>query len=263
MRRLYGGPRAAARFLTLGDLGGVCAVDAGARGAFFLQTRCAAPLDRYEFGSAARVRACVREVLQSFARLHAAGYVHGDVKLDNMMACGARFKLIDFFKAAPVAGLAAAYAAHAWWPPTSSRSPMSWRAWGAEHYTGVVFAANLIAVYGRDLVTSPEFREFAQSAYASTERAVAAWRAAHPGAPPSDLAAVYARSFDLFDLGCGLQALACAGPPRMPAPRASAGVRADLRELARRLTHYDAPDFTQDAREALAAWAAAGAVRRG
>jgi hypothetical protein len=57
----------------------------------------------------------------------------------------------------------------------------------------------------------------------------------------------HAFSFDLFNLGVTLAAVAC----RRRAPLSPA-TRARALDLARRLTHYDAPDFCgDDARAAV------------
>ena len=58
----------------------------------------------------------------------------------------------------------------------------------------------------------------------------------------SDVALRYARSFDLFNFGVLCAHVACSIQ--------SGKTATALMGLARRLTHYDAVDFTQDAREA-------------
>jgi len=282
--RVAYGPTGASEFTTLGALAvgkaHLAAVHVPAIGAYFIfSARCETPLDRYSFDNGADVDEFVRDVLESFARLHAAGMIHGDVKLDNMIRCsaagrckadgkallaGRRYRLIDW---------GAATEAHRDLPrrylgggrSRNTASPLAWFAWGLGPIAGQIAFVQHARKQGSGLsalILSVEFWRLAIGAVSSSERHLARLRrmAAERGGDTSE-AAIRAlvlekhwRSFDLYNMGVILGSLAVT-------TRGGAARRAALLAVAVRLTHYDHPEFCGD--DAEAALRHYGALRHG
>ena len=245
--------------------------------------RCGPTLDGYAFDGESIVR-FVSDMLRSFAMIHGSGYVHGDVKLDNMIHCSAddRFKLIDWGLAEGVARLRARYLRGVG-RPKNYGSPLSWHLYlgalgpakylgsldggllgalgSAQHFGSLEPAKGWVTYMGyytlkmfRDLRLRPGFRRFILQAGSSFN----AWLVRHSAASKSKSKDdqrtfdKYKWSFDLFNLGMTIARLAT--DPRV-ARRVPNDTRANLLTLARRLTHYGDDDFVgDDANRALRAW---------
>lgn len=261
VRKAYG-EKAYRQFTTLGSLQvgkkkGLEVMGLETPDAFYIMSRkCEVPLDRYKF-SAASIDAFVRDVLSSIDRLHKGGMYHCDLKLDNMIFCAKerRFKLIDWGNSDDETTLLGRYERRE--HPKALASPVSWMAWGLGPLASVASMTHIVIVNAGPLIRCPMFRAFMLSCKESFSQAIeqdggdikkeldrgrsdAAFRRA--------IAKKYARSFDLFSIGIVIAHIVC--DTRSLSERR----KALLGDLARRLTHYGAPDFTQDAGEALRWW---------
>lgn len=245
----YGGAGKVAHFTTLGGMrvGGfadVVGVELHDDRRYIFSRRCDVPLDKHAFGKDADH--FVRDLLESFAALHAGGLVHCDVKLDNMIMCGDRFKLIDWGSSERFEQVARRYVGKG-----NTASPMAWAAWGTGIATPAFYVGYFAVLYGLAPLKCADFVRLASGAYASF-RAAYDKEVQRQSRARSDegfrrgLLRRYVRSIDLFSFGMVLAHVACVFSKRL-----SRRARARMLELARRLTHYDDPDFTQDAGEAL------------
>jgi hypothetical protein len=262
VRAAYGGEAdAARRFTTLvsplrwrGEE--VIAIHVPRADAYYtLGERCDVPLDKLAF-EARHIEPFVTQILGSFARLHAGGLVHADVKLDNMILCGAdTFKLIDWGATLTLEGLREVYRRTL--SPKNSASPMAWFAWGLgplAPQTSLIVIAKMPRC-GALLLESSRFRAFCRSLRASYRTAIERLVAGAPGRSEAHtrmaVVRAHARSFDLFNFGLLLESIACwRGAAHL-------GVALDARVsgLARRLTHYADPEFLgNDAQAALRWW---------
>jgi hypothetical protein len=95
---------------------------------YVLSRRCAAAVSAVIFDDAS-LRRFLAETTESLRLLHAGGWVHGDVKLANMVECGggsgARFRLIDWELAVSAAELRRGR-----FVTKNFASPMFWYCWG-------------------------------------------------------------------------------------------------------------------------------------
>ena len=273
VRKAYssGGKDGVAEFTTIGSLvlqgvGEVAALETP-RASYVFSVRCDQALDKFDFGTTADVRAFVRDVLRSFARLHAGGAAHCDVKLDNMIRCsgssgarssskGARFKLIDWGGSDTLEDLVVRYTQGVHLPKNTG-SPFAWAAWGVGPALPAFQLGYAVWWYSYDAASCPAFAALLNSSHASFERAYVSMRRAFfsrglKGAQDgerefrAEVVRRYARSFDLYSLGLVFAHVACLNRPGV-----SEATRTSLMRLARVMTHYDDPDFCQDAADLL------------
>jgi hypothetical protein len=223
---------------------------------YMLSRKCDTPLDRHPFERPDELLEMARDVLESFARLHAGGVLHADVKLDNMVFCaapedkGKRFKLIDWGGSIEVGDLRRQYLASR--EPKNTASPMAWYAWGlGTRLTVKAFMLLHGRLYPRSFLTSLEYARFCASSLQSFTVALERVQARTPDERATRAAILdeHARSFDLYNLGLALAHLATSTPAGTRDP----GAHARVMRLARALTHYADPDFVgNDAERALA-----------
>lgn len=240
---------------------------------YTLQTRCDVPLDRFDFARTPEVLEFVKNIEDSFAILHAAGFLHADVKRDNMIFCrggkppltpphgtsrgsappggsgkGVRggiapsFKLIDWGGSTSVERLRRRYLGKAWVRPKNCLTPMAWFIYGAERVSSLIFFGRALTLHSDALTSSNEFRTFLASAFASTEDEIQRLIAASPASLDQAAARRLAfklhwRSFDLFNFGLIVAEIACTTRGGM----GNRKVHADLMQMAVRLTHYVPP----------------------
>lgn len=232
-----------------------------ATGAMYtFQARCHVPLDRFEFIRTSEVLRFVRDIQASFRILHAAGFIHADVKRDNMMYCRSpprasapskAFQLIDWGASTSVDRLRRGYlrGSAAWIPPVRPKnclSPIAWFAYGAAPFSSLIFFGRALTLHGHALTTSHEFRTFAATAYASAEAEVERL-VAFASASSSSFSSLdqvearrlafklHWRSFDLFNFGLIVAEVACTTPGGTRDPR----VHSQLMDLAGRLTRIE------------------------
>ena len=236
---------------------------------YMLSRRCDVTLDRYEFRDPAELLEMARDLLDSFARIHAAGVLHADVKLDHMVFCAShsaapsrRFKLIDWGGSVTAARLRRLYLGSR--EPKNTTSPMAWYAWGlGPQLTVKAFALMHARQFARTLLTSLEFARFCEGSLASFTLAIERMEAEHGSPSPSErrragllpaeravrraIMDEHSPSFDLYCLGLTLAHRAVS----THAGTADPGVHARVMGLARALTHYgDAGFLGDDAAEA-------------
>ena len=222
---------------------------------YVLSARCETPLDRFAFDKPKDIVQFTGEVLASFARLHAGGMLHADVKLDNMIYCASerRFKLID-------------WGASLMFPDDVRReymtthrarnttSPMAWYAFGlGSRLTRTVFMFQNGKMHPRAFLTSTDFQRIVIGAYASYRRTLDRILDGVGGDETLARGVVlerHARSFDLYSFGMVLAGIAVGS-----AGAQQGAIRAPLLALAERLTHYDHPEAVcDDAAAALRLW---------
>ena len=249
---------------------------------YMLSSKCDTPLDRHAFERPGELIEMARDVLDSFARLHAGGMLHADVKLDNMVFCsmaGAkargrrrRFKLIDWGGSIGESELRDRYMSTQ--EPKNTCSPMAWYAWGlGPRLTVKAFMLLHARMYRSEFLTSLEFVRFCASSLESFTHAVeriecreheargqrggsggTRWSRRLSGLLPAErkvrlaLLAEHTRSFDLYNLGLALASLAVS----TPAGTLDGAVHARVMRLARSLTHYGDADFAGN--DAALAW---------
>ena len=266
------GPRDSARYTTLASklTWGVSAAErvvglhVPATGAYYtISTRCSTPLDRMAFADR-DVPVLVRDILNSFQRLHAGGLLHGDVKLDNMIHCGksgsskrmsgrsggpVAFRLIDWGATIRLKeDLPKVYLETL--SPKNTASPMAWYAWGLGPVIDQTFLVMHTQLYPRTFFTSPSFAAFCASSLASFHRQLISLTAAERERGKkvtlerqvrTTIVRRHGRSFDLYNFGLALAHLAYTfGHAWAPATKTR------TLALARRLTHYDHPEFVGD-----------------
>jgi hypothetical protein len=219
-------------------------------GFFVLSSRCETPLDRFDF-DARSAPLLVRHVLEGIACLQAARMLHADIKLDNMIYCASdrRFKLIDWGQTKTLDALVASYTGRRA-RPENIGSPMAYFAYGLGEAACAVYMTYHVVNFMGDTLRCADFDQLLLSCRASFLRKMAHLRALHDDerALRKIVAERYAASFDTFGFGMICAHVACRflkdGEP----------VRERLLDLARRLTHYDATDFVQDAAVAGRRW---------
>jgi hypothetical protein len=259
------GPRDSARYTTLASkltwgTERVVGLHVPATGAYYtISTRCSTPLDRMAFADR-DVPVLVRDILNSFRRLHAGGLLHGDVKLDNMIHCGSRrisksgsspvaFRLIDWGATIRLKeDLPKVYLETL--SPKNTASPMAWYAWGLGPVIDQTFLVMHTQLYPRTFFTSPSFAAFCASSLASFHRQLISLTAAERERGKkvtlerqvrTTIVHRHGRSFDLYNFGLALAHLAYTfGHAWAPATKTR------TLALARRLTHYDHPEFVGD-----------------
>jgi hypothetical protein len=245
--RAYG--RSAERFTTLRAFSlGMVGLFVPATGLHYtLQARCDVPLDRLAFGRPNELDAMVRDLLASFARLHDAGMLHADVKLDNMMLCGRSYKLVDWGAAIPAAELRRRYLSQVGSRPKNCLTPLAWFAYGLAPVSLPIFLVRHAMLFGLG-TTSLAFQGLMASALASAQAEIERLEAEHADTGAARDAAMrrHWRSFDLFNLGMAIAHLACSRSGGL-----KKAVHARLMRLARALTHYDPPYYCDDAAAAL------------
>jgi serine/threonine protein kinase len=227
---------------------------------FIFSQRCGPPLDKYRFNDRS-VRQFVLDILRGFSIVHGAGIVHGDVKLDNMIFCknDRTFKIIDWGLAEHLAKLRARYMGHK--KPKNYGSPMSWYVWGLwRRMSWATYLGYYLFKWSPKVMECSEFRTFLMSAGRSFDDLMATNGDGDKkgNSNRAKLLQRYACSFDLFNFGVILASLAtCTDNPheRNGSSSFKQSTRAALLNLATRLTHYGAPDFIDNADEALRCWA--------
>jgi serine/threonine protein kinase len=226
-------------------------------GFYIMSGKCDTPLDKFKF-TQKNVAGFVRDILFGFSTLHAGNVLHCDVKLDNMIYCASerRFKLIDWGASDTMPAVRKRYMDVE--RPKNTSSPFAWFAWGLGAAASVVYMSFHALKYAGDMVGCSDYRSLILSARDSFESAYDKLVEANKtknkkGNGKMDEEALrrhvldrYVRSFDLFSFGFILAHIACSGDKEL-----TTGMRQRLLKLARRLTHYDDPDFTQDAADAL------------
>ena len=252
----------AARYTTLRPLrivgiGRVIGLECGRGGnRYVLSARCETPLDRFTFARPADIDRFVPDVLSAFAKLHAGGMMHADVKLDNMIHCAEerRFKLIDWGASMRAPDqVMRVYALNAA-PPRNTASPMAWFAYGVgSRLARAVFAYQNGRMHPRGFLTSPDYQRLILGAHSSYRRALDGLLAEVGGSEKRARELIverHWRSFDLYSLGIVLAGIAIG--------TVGGGVRRRrLLALAVRLTHYDHPErVCDDAAAALRFWEA-------
>jgi len=129
----------------------------------------------------------LKEIMESVVLLQEAGYQHNDIKLDNIVECGDRFKLIDWGQAGPIDKLYVG--------DMIGTSPMKWYLEGAPSYFAQKILDLRAAMVNGGYDKSPAFRE--QYARIRDELYVVV------GETPSRAVLFdrYKRSFDIFMCG--------------------------------------------------------------
>ena len=191
---------------------------------YTLQNRCQIPLDKFKFKEASEVREFVRDIMDSFEILHGAGYLHADVKRDNMIYCesgleGRKYRLIDWGASTSVERMKKGYLGGTYARPKNSISPIAWFAYGAEPIAKWVTMGRAALLHTNAFTSSPEFRQFAADAIANAtvkiERLIEeTGEAAGINSIEQPRARKLAfdrhwRSFDLFNLGFIFAEIAC------------------------------------------------------
>ena len=227
-------------------------------GFYIMSGRCETPLDKFKF-TQKNVGGFVRDILFGFSMLHAGNVLHCDVKLDNMIYCVSdrRFKLIDWGASDTMPAVRKRYMDVE--RPKNTSSPFAWFAWGLGAAASIVYMSFHALKHAGDMVGCSDYRSLILSARDSFESAYAKLvdecrnKSRTKPSKNGDEDALrrlvlnrYVRSFDLFSFGFIIAHVACSSDKDL-----TVGMRQRLLKLARRLTHYDDPDFTQDAADAL------------
>jgi hypothetical protein len=189
---------------------------------YTLQSRCQTPLDRFEFKEHTEVRMFVRDIMASFKRLHAAGYLHADVKRDNMIYCstkgpsGRKFRLIDWGASTSKERIRKGYLGGTYVRPKNSISPIAWFVYGAEPVAQWITLGRAATLHSRAFTTSPEFRQFAADAISASREKIdklieETGEETSVEQPKARRLAFdrHWRSFDLFNLGFIFAEIAC------------------------------------------------------
>ena len=140
---------------------------------YTLQTRCQVPLDRFKFKEVSEVREFVRDIMASFDVLHKAGYLHADVKRDNMIYCslgdgGRKFRLIDWGACTSIQRMRKGYIGGTYVRPKNSISPIAWFVYGAEPVARWITMGRAALLHTNAFTSSPTFRQFAADAIAGS-----------------------------------------------------------------------------------------------
>jgi hypothetical protein len=261
VRRAYG--RDAERFTTLGELdvgGGLrllglhirrrIAEGEDATDYYAFGNRCGPTLGGYDWSSAsmAEVDALVRQTLDSLARLHAAGMLHNDIHMENLIYCAPskRFKFIDWGTSAEISEMRSGNDLH-----HKPRSPLGWFVMGAGPHTMALAIVKCASPYKSVFLTSLRFQAFIYGAVLSGNRLIARMMRSSGLDELAVRRAIMASmlpSFDLFNLGIGYASIAVRCGDSEASER--------LMKLAERLTHYDDDEtyIGNDAAAALRTW---------
>lgn len=189
---------------------------------YTLQTRCQTPLDRFHFRDQGEVHEFARDIVASFKRLHTAGYLHADVKRDNMIHCsesrgGARkFRLIDWGASASIDRIRKGYLGGTYVRPKNSISPIAWFVYGAEPVAQWITLGRAATLHARAFTTSPVFRQFASDAISASrdkiEKLIEETQEESSVDQPKARRLAFDRhwtTFDLFNLGFIFAEIAC------------------------------------------------------
>lgn len=217
-------------------------------------SRCQTTIDNVDFDDQSTKR-LVTHVLESLSRLHSGGVVHNDIKLANIMLCSsnsrkAKFKLIDWGGSRSVADIVRRVRSGVLSNRGGSKSPMAWLCWGAAHpaAAAAMFLTHDAYSDSKVLRSCADFGRLIAGAAASFTNSFLETKVVST-ARRAKLARQYAPSFDTFNLGLCIAAIACRSKSKLNKTMYEA-----LLDLSRRLTHYGDPDFTQDAAVALSTW---------
>lgn len=193
---------------------------------YTLQTRCQVPLDRFRFKEASDVKEFVRDIMDSFDVLHKAGYIHADVKRDNMIYCsssrdvrGRRFRLIDWGASTSIERMRKGYLGGTYVRPKNSISPIAWFVYGAEPVAKWITLGRAAMLHTRAFTSSPTFRQFAADAIAGATEKIE--KIVEETGEDSGIYSIeqpkarrlafnrHWKSFDLFNLGFIFAEIAC------------------------------------------------------
>jgi hypothetical protein len=146
--------------------------------------RCGATLDNHTFDNYAGCKAMVVDLLSSLAILHKSGWLHGDMKPDNVICCNSnanaksasktmQYRIIDFGGAINTAKLEVAWAGL--FDVIRARSPVAWYVTGSSVSTSVFLSKSILAfLYGRRIfVGSSDLVRARDVMHGSFERYVA------------------------------------------------------------------------------------------
>lgn len=134
-------------------------------------------------------RALVRDVLESLVALQAAGMAHNDIKLDNVVRCDGKYKLIDWGNASKLGfGIKTEGSPY-------TTSPLRWYTLGKPALAAKLWMAGRALVGKRNILFEPMFLE-------QTTRIKTQFDAVLLGTTDREaLYKKYARSFDVFAVG--------------------------------------------------------------
>jgi hypothetical protein len=218
---------------------------------FSFGQRCSRSGSEVEFDDPASIDHFVRDILKSFAVLHGAKILHGDVKLDNLMYCPLqrRFKLIDW--GASVGFRDAREMFSRMTRPKNMSSPAFWVAWGLDDPGSTLGRMLHIAMHaklGSAVQYNVEFARICLEAYDSFLR----FSVSEDDLQTTLRGDAFLASYDLYNMGIMLLLLL----QYSKAGRAAPVLHAAVLELVRRLMFYDHPQFlgSKGADAALAWW---------
>ena len=187
---------------------------------YTLQSRCQTPLDRFKFKEHSDVRMFVRDIMASFNRLHSAGYLHADVKRDNMILCSGsgtrKFRLIDWGASTSTDRIRKGYLGSSYVRPKNSISPLAWFVYGAEPVAQWITLGRAATLHSHAFATSPTFRQFASDAISASREKIdklieETGEETSVEQPKARRLAFdrHWRAFDLFNMGFILAEIAC------------------------------------------------------
>lgn len=228
---------------------------------YVFSTRCDLPINHLAF-TPQMVVPFVSDILFGFAKLHAGGVFHNDVKFDNMIYCAKdqRYKLIDWGSSGDRAYVAKRIIKGT--RPINSPSPFAWRAAGLSSWAPTLMRHNVSMRYMASLTFRPEFMAFLNDVHAAYDVELARFEAALPPGVSIDsdkgrklMIDTYAPSFDLFSFGFMLAYLACT-PSHLGGISDDRAAHDVVMALARKLTMFHADGLHNDAEKAYAWWKA-------
>jgi serine/threonine protein kinase len=231
----------------------VCAVHMSYRGAprkdlkMVFSVRCERTADAVVYDDETCIR-LITDVTSSMSVLHRAGMIHGDVKLDNMVQCsGGVFKLIDWEMAldATERGVKRGFVRGTLL--RNYASPLAWRLWGLS--SGHNSTAAFLLYYAfKQTAWFVKARGALITDIARVAMAYDRFVMQRDDVSPSRLYDEYVYSFDLFNLGFILLAIARdrSGTLSRLTPR----VKSFVIDVSRRMTEYDHPEFFRSAHDA-------------
>jgi serine/threonine protein kinase len=220
------------------------------------QSLCESPSDMV-FSSRGEVHSFVRDLLDGFQLVHAAEILHGDIKLDNIMRCDGRYKIIDWGASGSFAEIRKLCALTQ--SPRNCASPMAWFAWGGSdnapdgnisHALHLVMNAKLVR---RTVFLLPGFRRLVDGAYDSYVERVGALFTSHNGLSAAVRLTVIRElipSFDLYNFGVVIASIALSSS----IGASDALFRQSLIAFSTRLMYYAHPEYVGNDAAAAAAW---------